>query len=73
MPIIGSRSREQVLEDYARVMAPVRMQMLQMAGLDIIPGRRDGVYLWDISGKEYINCHCNGGVYNLGHHHPEIM
>jgi len=73
MTLVGSSSREQVLEDYARFMAPTRMQMMQLAGLDIIPGRREGVYLWDISGKEYINCHCNGGVYNLGHRHPEIL
>jgi len=73
MRFCGTRSREQVLEDFGRFMGQARMQMLQMAGLDIIPGRREGVRLWDISGKEYINCHANGGVYNLGHRHPEIV
>ncbi len=73
MSFSGTRSREQILEDFARFMGQTRMQMLQMAGLEIIPGRREGALLWDISGKEYINCHCNGGVYNLGHRHPEIV
>ena len=70
----GTRSREGILEDFASHMGGrTRMLMLQMAGLDIIPGKREGALLWDISGKEYINCHCNGGVYNLGHRHPEIV
>lgn len=73
MKFCGRRSREQILDDFGRTMGQTRMQMLQMAGLDIIPGRREGVHLWDVSGKEYINCHCNGGVYNLGHRHPEIV
>jgi putrescine aminotransferase len=73
MSFFGRRSREKILEDFAGFMGQTRMQMLQLAGLDIIPGKRQGVYLWDISGKEYINCHCNGGVYNLGHRHPEIL
>ena len=73
MAFSGRRSREQILEDFARFMGETRMQMLQIAGLDIIPGRREGVFLWDVSGKEYINCHSNGGVYNLGHRHPEIV
>jgi len=73
MAFCARRSREEILEDFSEFMGRTRMQMLQMAGLDIIPGRREGVMLWDISGKEYINCHCNGGVYNLGHRHPEMV
>ena len=73
MAYIGRATREQVLEDFGRYMGTTRKEMLQIVGMDIIPGRREGVYLWDLSGKEYINCHCNGGVYNLGHRHPEIL
>lgn len=51
-------------------------------GMEFMPGRREGVYLWDTaptgdpagSGtKRIINCHCNGGVFNLGHRHPVIV
>ncbi|MBI3395721.1 MAG: aspartate aminotransferase family protein [Spirochaetia bacterium] len=35
-------------------------------------GRREGIYFWDLSGKRYINCHCNGGVFNMGHRNPDI-
>jgi len=43
-------------------------------GMEFVPGRREGVYMWDLSGeKRLINCHCNGGVFNLGHRHPTVV
>lgn len=43
-------------------------------GMEFVPGRREGIYLWDADGdKRLINCHCNGGVFNLGHRHPVII
>jgi acetylornithine/succinyldiaminopimelate/putrescine aminotransferase len=43
-------------------------------GMDFVPGRREGVYMWDVGGgKRLINCHCNGGVFNLGHRNPAIV
>ncbi len=42
--------------------------------MQFVPGRRDGVYIWDVSGdRKLINCHCNGGVFNLGHRNPAIV
>jgi acetylornithine/succinyldiaminopimelate/putrescine aminotransferase len=36
-------------------------------------GRRDGPFIWDVTGEpRLIDCHCNGGVFNLGHRHPDI-
>lgn len=30
--------------------------------------------MWDVSGeRKLINCHCNGGVFNLGHRHPAVL
>ena len=43
-------------------------------GMEFVPGRREGVHIWDASGgKKLINCHCNGGVFNLGHRNPIIV
>lgn len=42
--------------------------------MDFVMGRREGAYLWDIDGqKRLFNLHCNGGVFNLGHRHPELV
>jgi putrescine aminotransferase len=43
-------------------------------GMEFVPGRRDGVHIWDVGGdRKLINCHCNGGVFNLGHRNPVIV
>lgn len=44
------------------------------AGLEFVVGRRAGPYIWDLDGAtRLINCHCNGGVFNLGHRHPDLI
>ena len=43
-------------------------------GMEFVPGKREGVHIWDLSGdKRLINCHCNGGVFNLGHRNPVVV
>lgn len=42
--------------------------------MDFVAGKREGVHLWDVDGrKRLLDCHCNGGVFNLGHRHPVIL
>jgi putrescine aminotransferase len=43
-------------------------------GMDFVMGRREGNYLWDMDGKKRLfNLHCNGGVFNMGHRHGELV
>ncbi len=43
-------------------------------GLDVVMGRRQGPFFYDaFDERRWWNCHCNGGVFNLGHHHPDIV
>ena len=43
-------------------------------GVDIVIGEREGARFRDAySGRWYWNCHCNGGVFNLGHRHPRVV
>ncbi len=42
--------------------------------MDLVMGKRQGIRFWDAeNGKSYINLHCNGGVFNLGHRNPNII
>ena len=42
--------------------------------MDIVMGRRQGPYLWDMDGeRQLFNLHCNGGVFNLGHRNKELI
>lgn len=65
--------KERVIELFARHVSSGKVAFFQSAGIDFVLGEREGPYLWDLTGeKRLIDCHCNGGVFNLGHRHPAI-
>lgn len=45
----------------------------QRSGVPLVIGRRKGYRLTDVDGHELIDVHLNGGTYNLGHRHPELV
>ena len=53
--------------------APNKLAYYQRMGLQLVMGRRHGIWFEDAySGLRLINCHCNGGVFNLGHCNPAV-
>lgn len=63
-----------LIELFAHHVSSGKAAFFQQAAIEFMPGRREGPYIWDIDGKtRLINCHCNGGVFNLGHRHPAIV
>jgi putrescine aminotransferase len=71
---VGQQSKQQILEDYANYVNPGRVAVFKQVGLDFVPGRREGVWLWDVDGSsKLLNCRCSGGVFNLGHRPPRIV
>jgi acetylornithine/succinyldiaminopimelate/putrescine aminotransferase len=51
-----------------------KVEAFEALGIDIVLGRREGPFFWDaFDGRRFFNCHCNGGVFNLGHRNPEIL
>ncbi|MDQ1308201.1 MAG: hypothetical protein QG671_4035 [Actinomycetota bacterium] len=56
-----------------RYTCPDRVRFLQGAGVDLMIGRRRGYRIWDLDGRELLDLHLNGGVYNLGHRNPEVV
>ncbi len=74
MRYIGRDSKERIIERFAQHVSSGKAEIFKMFGLDFVFGRREGAYVWDAtSGKRLINCHCNGGVFNLGHRNPKII
>jgi len=72
--MIEGVSQQQLLEDFARYVSPQKVQMYRMWGVDFIPGKREGVRVWDWDGKRsWIDCRSAGGVFNLGHRPPRII
>lgn len=63
-----------VSQQFARHVSSGKVAFFQQAGIDFVLGKRQGPYIWDMDGeKQLIDCHCNGGVFNLGHRHPAII
>ena len=74
MTSAGKRSREQSITWFRDHVSSGKAAFFSHYGMEFIPGRRKGVRIWDVNGdKSLINCHCNGGVFNLGHRNPLIV
>ncbi len=74
MDLIGQSPKDKILRDFAGHVSSGKAEFFAQAGIDFVLGRREGVYIWDVDGRQrLINCHCNGGVYNLGHRHPRVV
>ncbi|MBU1672257.1 MAG: aminotransferase class III-fold pyridoxal phosphate-dependent enzyme [Actinobacteria bacterium] len=73
MGLIGRESKEKVSELFARHVSSGKVEFFSSVGIDFVLGKREGVYMYDLDGTRLINCHCNGGVFNLGHRNPEIV
>lgn len=73
MSLVGQTSKAQITERFARHVSSGKVEFFQQFGVDLILGKREGVYVWDLNGRRLIDCHCNGGVFNLGHRHPRVI
>ena len=52
---------------------PDKTKFWQKAGIDLVIDRREGYCLYDMDGRRLIDLHLNGGTFNLGHRHPELV
>jgi len=63
-----------IIRDFSRHVSSGKARFFKDYGMDFVPGRREGCYLFDLEGnKRLFNLHSNGGVFNLGHRHPGII
>ncbi len=66
--------RESTLDAFARHVSRGKVAFFRQAGLDLVAGEREGPFYRDaFSDRSLIDCHCNGGVFNLGHRHPDVV
>jgi putrescine aminotransferase len=71
---IGAHPKDLVLDQFGGSVSSGKVEFFQSIGIDFVLGDREGPYLTDISGeKRLLDCHCNGGVFNLGHRNPEVI
>jgi putrescine aminotransferase len=73
MSHIGQESKETITSKFSQHVSSGKAEFYAQAGIDFVVGKREGIYLWDLEGQRLINCHCNGGVFNLGHRNPRVI
>lgn len=66
-------SKQELFEKAIRFWNPDKTRFWQKLGIDLVIDRREGYFLYDMSGRRLIDLHLNGGTYNLGHRHPELV
>jgi len=65
--------KEAAIERFGRHVSSAKVSFYRSAGMDLVMGERSGAFFTDLDGRRFLNCHCNGGVFNLGHRHPRIV
>ena len=66
-------SKAELLDKAIEYWNPGKTKFWQDAGIDLVIDRREGYFLYDMSGRRLIDLHLNGGTYNFGHRHPELV
>lgn len=67
-------SRPQTLAAFGDHVSRAKVALFEQFGFDLVMGERQGVAFHDAyDGRRLFNCHCNGGVFNLGHRHPAVL
>ena len=65
---------EATYDAYAKHIAPGNVALYRQLGLLGAMGERQGAWFVDaFSGERIYDCHCNGGVFNLGHRNPQVL
>jgi len=66
--------RAATFDAFARHVSRGKAAFFERIGLDLVAGEREGPFLGDaFSERRFLDCHCNGGVFNLGHRHPRVV
>jgi putrescine aminotransferase len=67
-------TREATEDAFARRVNRGKVDAFRSLGLEVVMGEREGARFQDaFTGRWYWNCHCNGGVFNLGHRNPQVV
>lgn len=69
-----SLNKTEIYDLYSSHVSSGKPSFFKSFGINFSPGRREGPYIWDVEENiKLIDCHCNGGVFNLGHRNPDII
>ena len=71
--LIGQATKAEITTQFATHVSSGKVAFYESAGINFVMGKREGIYMWDVDGHRLINCHSNGGVFNLGHRNARVV
>lgn len=73
-PMAEQLDRQQTFARFGAHVSGGKAALYRELGLDVVMGRREGPWFYDAyDQRRWWNCHCNGGVFNLGHRHTAVV
>lgn len=73
MSTVLSTSRA-IFEAYAERSWRQIVERQRAKDMEFVLGKREGCHVWDLEGaRRILDCACSGGVYSLGHRHPDVI
>ncbi len=65
--------RDKTIKTYSEHVYPGKVAFYEKYDIVLVPEQRGGCKISDVNGKTFYNCHCNGGVFNLGHRNKAVI
>ena len=64
---------ERTLEQYRQYLNPGLARLFRFGGSETVEWAAEGCLVWDVHGREYIDCASGPAVFNIGHRHPRVL
>ena len=64
---------QRTLEQYRRYLNPGLARLFRFGGSETVEWTAEGCLVWDVHGREYIDCASGPAVFNVGHRHPRVL
>lgn len=64
---------EETVEKYRNYVNPGIAAILSFSGFDVPEEKAEGCYIWDISGRKFLDCVGGYGAFSLGHRNPKVV
>ncbi len=61
------------LDRYRQYLNPGLARLFRFGGAETVEWAAEGCLVWDVHGREYIDCACGPAIFNVGHRHPRVL
>lgn len=67
------RIKDETIDKYRQYVNPGIAAILSFSGFDVPEDRAEGCYIWDLSGRKFLDCVGGYGAFSLGHRNPKVV